>query len=323
MGGDSRRPPGPGAGVGAGRPQPGGDGPPRRHGRHAPVRRRDGHRGQDAGAGGVQTVARPRGGAQPPGVGGPGSLLHPGDLRGAAGRGDRRDGHRQPRLGLRGGAGGAGREGPGTGLRMARRACRPPCPARAGPRRAARPGLLRHGLAVQVLPLPQRLPAGRCSGSRGRRGTGLGRRAGGAGDRRGGAQGAPRLRGAAGHDPGVRGREAVGGGEAPGLAGAAGSGQSQARRTGEDPLRGHGSAPLATRWTTGGSTTCSPRTSAPRSSPRTSPSTCGSARRSPAGAHTGPLPLYRGTAPLSFNRARQGPRHTMQEEPQWHAPSTR
>ena len=131
LGGDSRRPPGPGAGVGAGRPQPGGDGPSRRHGRHAPVRRRDGHRGQDAGAGGVQTLARPRGGAQPPGVGCPGRLLHPGDLRGAAGRGDRRDGHRQPRLGLRGGAGGAGREGPGTGLRMARRACRPPCPARA------------------------------------------------------------------------------------------------------------------------------------------------------------------------------------------------
>ena len=50
------------------------------------------------------------------------------------------------------------------GLRMARRACRSPCPARAGPRRAARPGLLRQGLAVQVLPLPQRLHARRGGG---------------------------------------------------------------------------------------------------------------------------------------------------------------
>ena len=94
----------PDAGDGAGRPQPrigygagsAGDRPPRRHGGHAPVRRRGGHRGQDQGAGGVQAVARAGRGAQPPGVGGPGRLLHPGDLRGAAGRGDRHDGHRQP-----------------------------------------------------------------------------------------------------------------------------------------------------------------------------------------------------------------------------------
>ena len=37
---------------------------------------------------------------------------------------------------------------------------------------------------------------------------------------------------------------------------------------------------------------------------------------------TGPLPSI-GTAPLTFNQARQGQRHTMQEEPKWHAPSTR
>ena len=49
-----------------------------------------------------------------------------------------------------------------------------------------------------------------------------------------------------------------------------------------------------TRWTTGGSTTCWTRRPVPRSSPRTSPSTCGSARRSPAGAHHGAASLYRG-----------------------------
>ena len=43
-----------------------------------------------------------------------------------------------------------------------------------------------------------------------------------------------------GHDPGVRGREAVGGGKASGLAGAAGRGQGEARRAGEYPLREHG-----------------------------------------------------------------------------------
>ena len=102
LGGDSRRSPGPGAGFGAGRPQHGGDRPSRRHGRHTPVRRRGGRRGQDQGTRGVQAVADVGSGAQPPGVGGPGSLLHPGDLRGAAGRGDRHDGHRQPPVGLRG-----------------------------------------------------------------------------------------------------------------------------------------------------------------------------------------------------------------------------
>ena len=48
-----------------------------------------------------------------------------------------------------------------------------------------------------------------------------------------------------------------------------------------------------------------------------------SARRSPIGsAGRGRFPLQ-GTAPLSFNRARHGLRHTIQEEPKWHAPSTR
>ena len=56
--------------------------------------------------------------------------------------------------------------GPGAGLRVARTAGRSPGPERAGPRRPARPGLLGHGLAVQVLSLPERLPAGRCGGGR-------------------------------------------------------------------------------------------------------------------------------------------------------------
>ena len=66
---------------------------------HAPVRRGGGRRGQDPGAGGVQAVADVGRGAQPPGVGGPGRLLHPGLLRGAAGRGDRHHGHGRPASG--------------------------------------------------------------------------------------------------------------------------------------------------------------------------------------------------------------------------------
>ena len=75
------------------------DRPPGRHGADAPGRRRggcaaavpvrggagdprirrpDGRRDQDAGAGGVQALAGSRSGAQPPGVGGPGRLLHAG-----------------------------------------------------------------------------------------------------------------------------------------------------------------------------------------------------------------------------------------------------
>ena len=69
------------------------------------------------------------------------------------------------------------------------------------------------------------------------------RAAGGAGDRRGGAGGAPGVRGDPGEHQGVRGREAVGDGQAPGLAGPEGGGQGQARRAGEDPLRGHGEVP--------------------------------------------------------------------------------
>ena len=65
----------------------------------------------------------------------------------------------------------AGGTGPGAGLRVARSAGRSPRPLRAGPRRPAGTGLLRHGLAMQVLPLPQRLPAGDGGGSRGGTGT--------------------------------------------------------------------------------------------------------------------------------------------------------
>ena len=68
-------------------PKPEGDGPPRRHGGHAPVRRRGGHRGQDQGAWGLQALADPGGGAQPPRLGGAGRRLHLRDLwRGPATR---------------------------------------------------------------------------------------------------------------------------------------------------------------------------------------------------------------------------------------------
>ena len=59
-----------------------------------------GRRDQDAGAGGVPSLADAGRRAQPPGVGGPGRLLHAGHLRRPAGRGDRHDGHGQPHLGL-------------------------------------------------------------------------------------------------------------------------------------------------------------------------------------------------------------------------------
>ena len=66
------------------------------------LRRRDGRRGQDAGAGGVQAVAHPGSGAQPPRFGRPGRLLHLREVRRMVPRrGDCHDGHGQQNVGLR------------------------------------------------------------------------------------------------------------------------------------------------------------------------------------------------------------------------------
>ena len=75
-------------GCAAAVPVRGGAGDPR-------LRRPDGRRDQDAGAGGIQALAGSRSGAQPPGVGGPGRLLLARRVRRPAGRGDRHDGHGQ------------------------------------------------------------------------------------------------------------------------------------------------------------------------------------------------------------------------------------
>ena len=120
LGGHSRRHSRPEAGFGAARPEPEGDGPPRRNWGHAPVRRRGGHRGQDQGAWGLQALANDGGGAKPSRLGGAGRRLHLRDLWRGPRRGDRHDGHGEPRLGLRGdtrrpgGAGSGNRPGPGS-----------------------------------------------------------------------------------------------------------------------------------------------------------------------------------------------------------------
>ena len=137
-----------------------------------------------------------------------------------------------------------------------------------------------------------------------------------------GAERAPRVRGDPGHHPGVRGREEVGGGEARDLAGPAGGGQGQAPRAGEDPFRGHGHVPPLLGGLQAAQQPAGPGDPlGDRHRERL---------RVPAGQLdapqperiTGPLPSI-GTAPLTFNRARQRPRHDMQEESKWHARSTR
>ena len=90
-------------------------------GRGPGLRRRDGRRDQDAGAGGVPPVADAGGRAQPPPVGGPGRLLHLREVRRMAPRrGGRHDGHRQPHLGLRVDSHRPDGAGLGRRLRMAR-----------------------------------------------------------------------------------------------------------------------------------------------------------------------------------------------------------
>ena len=64
------------------------------------LRRPDGRRDQDAGAGGVPPLADTGSRAQPPGVGGPGRLLLARRVRRPAGRGHRHDGHGGSHLGL-------------------------------------------------------------------------------------------------------------------------------------------------------------------------------------------------------------------------------
>ena len=188
-------------------------------------------RGQDQGAGGVQAVAHPGRGAQPPGVGGPGRLLHPGDLRGAAGRGDRHDGHRQPQWDYE--VIPAARvetaldDGPPSGSDSWALTS---SSERAGPRRAAGTGLLRHGLAVQVLSLPGVCLPGDAAEAEGEPEPAEDAEPVEPVTDEAGAERAPRVRGDPGHDPGVRGREAVGGGQAPGLAGAGGGSSRGGRR---------------------------------------------------------------------------------------------
>ena len=116
------------------------DVPVRRRASGSHSRRRDGRRDQDSRPGGVQALADAGRGAQPPAVGGPGRLLHAGNLRRSSQRRNRHDGHWQPDRRLRGHT----RRAVGTGLagclRMARTAGSAPRAQRAGPQRAARSG---------------------------------------------------------------------------------------------------------------------------------------------------------------------------------------
>ena len=101
--------------------------------------------------------------------------------------------------------------------------------------------------------------------------------------------------------------------------GQAGSGATAPRYT---PPRSCSSTPGAAT-ATAGRTTATQRASRSRSPPLPSSRSIHNRRATPSRRRaTGPLPCP-GTAPLSFNRARQSQRHTMQEEPKWHAPSTR
>ena len=83
-----------------------------------------------------------------------------GEFGDPAGRRDRHDGHGQQDLGLRGHSGPPAGAGLAGRLRLARRGGQPPFAQRAGPGRSAGPGLLRHKLAMPVVPVPGGLPAG-------------------------------------------------------------------------------------------------------------------------------------------------------------------